>query len=261
MKKFLLFGLIAIGFWLMPVNRTDAQKNNGDRVTIQIIRDGKIVSDTTIQLKEGQDPEAVKKYIANVLEGDVQVISGKEGHQKIVHVITEDDQHMHHSENIDVNIDTCKKHKELVMVNEGDKPHEIHKKVIVKEVPGGEKSEETVIIEGGDEFEISEGDEGGSKVIIITEKGDKESDGHQKKIRVYVTEGDSDVEILDDEGMELHKGKEADSVDVYIIKNDDGTKVIKKVKKVEVTVKEESGSNQDPAQPSAEPAIKPDRKK
>jgi len=200
MKKFLLFSLTFLVPWLIPLNRVGAQKTGGNKVTIQITRDGKMVSDTTIQLKEGQDPEAVKKIIGHVLEGDIQVISGKE-------------------------------------------------------------SAETVIVGSGDKLEVSEGKEGGEKVIIITEKGDEKPGDHQKKIKVYVTEGDGDVEIIDNENLELHKDKDADSVDVYIIKSEDGTKVIKKAKKVTVTVEEESEDNDMPAEHPAEPAPKPGKKK
>jgi len=253
-------------FCLIPVNRAGAQKTDGDKVTIQITKDGKIVTDTTIQLKEGQDPEAVKKVIGHVLEGDIQAISGKEGDQKMVWVTSHDDKHTWSAEDIDVNMDTCTKHKEMVMIHRGDNPGEVHKKVIIKKVPEGEESEgtvieETVIVDSGDEIEISEGGQDDSKVIIVTEKGDKESSPHQKKIKVYVTEGDGDVEILDNEDLQMQKDQDADSVDVYIIKSDDGTKVIKKMKKVDVKVEVEDEGNIQPAEPPAEPAPKPHKKK
>jgi hypothetical protein len=261
MRRILLFCLTGVVFWLIPLDQVSAQKTSSDKVIIQISRDGKIVSDTTIQMKEGQDPEAVKKIILNVLEGDIQVISGGEGHQKMVWVTREDDKHMWHAEDIDVSMDTCTTHKGMVMIHKGDKPGEVHKKIIVKKGPGGEESEATVIVESGNELEISEGNGGDSKVIIITEKGDKDSDAHQKKIKVYVEEGDGDVEILDDEDLEFHKDKDADNVDVYIIKEDDGTKVIKKVKKVEVTVEEENENDDKPAEPPVKPAPKQGKKK
>jgi hypothetical protein len=261
MKRFLLFCLTGMVFWLIPFNQVNAQKTGTDKVTIQITRDGKIVSDTTIQLKEGQDPETVKKVVANVLDGDIQVISGKEGHEKMVWVTRDDAKHMWSTEDIDVDMDTCMKHKELLMIREGDKPCEVHKKIIVKKGPGEEESTVTWVVESGDEIEISEGDEANSKVIIIKEKGDKDSDAHQKKIKVYVTEGDDPVEILEDEDLELHEDKDADNVDVYIIKEDDGTKIIKKVKKVKVTVEEENEGNNKTDEPPVKPAPKPDKKK
>jgi hypothetical protein len=261
MKRFLLFCLTGMVFLLIPFSRVNAQNTSADKVTIQIIRDGKIVSDTTIQLKEGQDPEAVKKVVAKVLDGDIQVISGKEGHQKMVWVTREDDKHIWDAEDIDVSMDTCIKHEGMVMIHKGDKACEVHKKIIVREGPEGEESEQTVIIGAGDEIEISEGEEGDSKVIIITGKGDKDSDAHQKKIKVYVTEGDGNVEILEDDDLELHEDKDADNVDIYIIKDDDGTKVIKKVKKVKVTVEEDDENDVQPAESPVKPAPKPGKKK
>lgn len=262
MKKFLLFCLANLVIWLIPFNRAEAQKTDGDKVIVQIIKDGNTVTDTTIQLKEGQDPEAVKKVIVNVLEGDIQVITGKEGHQKMVWVTTDDDKHMWHAEDIDVDIDTFTNHKEMVMVYKGDDPQEVHKKVIVKKAPGGEESDETVIIESADEIEITGGEEGGSKVIIIKEKGDREPGTHEKKIKVYVSEGDGDVEILSDEDLKfIEEGdNDEENVDIYVIRKDDGTKIVKKVKKVEVTIEEEN-ENAPVAEPVEELAPKPDKKK
>ena len=118
----------------------------------------------------------------------------------------------------------------------------MHKEIVAKHGPEGKESEETVIVVSGDELEISEGDEEGSKVIVIREKGDKESGDHQKTIKVIV-EGNDDVEILNDEDLELIKEDSSDNVDVYVIKKDDGTQVVKKVKKIEVRVEEENHDN------------------
>jgi hypothetical protein len=259
MKKFLLFIFAGLAACTLPNNQADAQKTGGDKVTIQVTREGKIVSDTTIQLKEGQDPEAVKKVIVKVLEGDIEVISGKEGSQKMIWVTSEDDKHLSHTGDIDVEKDTCTKHKKLVMIREGDDHGEVHKKVIVKEGPEGKESEETIIVGGGDEFEITEGEEGGSKIITIKEESDEDSGTHEKIIKVIV-EGDNDMKILDDEDLEIIKENNADSVKVYIIKDDDGTKVVKKMKKVEVKVEVEDEGNNKAEEPS-QPAPKPEKKK
>jgi hypothetical protein len=231
MKKLLLLSLLVITTCIILSSQSSAQETKGDKVTVQITKDGKVVTDTSFQLKEGQDPEAVKRVISHVLEGDIQVISGKEGHQKMVWVTSEDDKHMWHAEDIDVNMDSTMKHEEKVMIFKGD-PGDDHHEVIVRKVS---PDEETVV--------VSEG----SKIIIITEKGDKESEGHQKQIKVIV-EGNDDVEILDNEDLEWVEEEDADNVDVYVIKKDDGTKVVKKMK-VEVKVDEEDDNGNDQATP------------
>jgi len=210
MKKILLLSFIGAFVCFIFSEQSSAQN---DKISLQITRDGKVVTDTSFQLKEGQDPEALKKVISHVLDGDIQVISGKEGHQKMVWVTSEDDKHMWHSEDIDVKLDSTMKHEEKVMVF-GEDPGEDHHKVIVRK---GSAGEETVVVGEG------------SKIIIITGKGDKESECHQKQIKVIV-EGNDDVEILDNEDLEWVEEDDADNVDVYVIKKDDGTKVVKKVK-------------------------------
>ena len=239
MKKLLLVSFLVITTCIILSSQSSAQETKGDKVTVQITKDGKVVTDTSFQLKEGQDPEAVKRVISHVLEGDIQVISGKEGHQKMVWVTSEDDKHMWHAEDIDVNMDSTMKHEEKVMIFKGD-PGEDHHKVIVRKVL---PDEETIVVRSGDELEISEEEGEGSKIIIITEKGDKESEGHQKRIKVIV-KGNDDVEILDNEDLEWVEEEDADNVDVYIIKKDDGTKVVKKMK-VEVKVDEEDDNGND----------------
>ena len=167
-----------------------AQEISGDKVTVQITKDGKVITDTILQLKEGQDPEAVKRVIAHVLEGDIEVISGKEGHQKMVWVTS-------HAEDIDVEMDSVMKHKDC--------------------------------------------------------------EGHQKHVKVYV-EGDDDMEILDDEDFEWVE-EDADNVDVYVIKKDDGTEVVKTVK-VEVKVDEDDDNgNNEATEPTQKEPSKPEKKK
>jgi hypothetical protein len=245
---------------MIIVNQAQAQKTGGDKIIVQVTKDGKIISDTTFLLKEGQDPEAVKRVIGHVLEGDINVISGKEGHQKMVWITSGDEENIWHAEEIDVDLDTVMEHEGKVMVHKGNHPGEIHKEVIVKHGPEGKESEETIVVGKVDAIEISEGDEEGSKVIVITEKGDKESDVHQKTIKVIV-EGNDDVEILNDEDLELIKEDSSDNVDVYVIKKDDGTQVVRKVKKVEVRVEEENPDNDKAEEPVRELAPKPDKKK
>jgi hypothetical protein len=240
MKKFLLVSLLSITACLVFSIQSSAQETKGDKITVQITRDGKVVTDTSFQLKEGQDPEVVKKVISHVVDGDIKVISGKEGHQKMVWVTS-------HAEEIEM--DSIMKHEEKVMVFEGEPGEHHHKVVVRKKSPG----EETVWVSSGDALEISEEEGEGSKIIIITKKGDR--DPEVKRIKVIV-EGDDDVEIMEDEDLDWIEGedfewieeKNADHLDVYIIKEDDGTKIIKKMRVKEEEGKDENNVTTEPAQ-------------
>jgi hypothetical protein len=259
MKKFLLVSLLSMIACLVFSSQSSAQETTGDKISLKIIRDGKIVTDTSFQLKEGQDPEAVKKVISHVLDGDIQVISGKEGHQKMVWVTSEDDKHMWHAEEIEIEMDSIMKHEEKVMVFEGEPGEHHHKVVVRKKSPGGE----TVWVSSGDELEICEEEGEGSKIIIITKKGDR--DPEVKKVKVIV-EGDDDVEIMEDEDLDWIEGedfewieeKNADHLDVYIIKEDDGTKIIKKMR---VKEEEEEDDNDVTTEPAQAPPAKAGKKK
>src|SRR4030042_1908884 len=151
MRKLLLVSFLGITTCIILSSQSSAQETKGDKVTVQITKDGKVVTDTSFQLKEGQDPEAVKRVISHVLEGDIQVISEKEGHQKMVWVTS-------HAEDIDVDMDSTMKHEEKVMIFKGD-PGEDHHKVIVRKVSPDEESEGhqkqiKVIVEGNYDVEI-----------------------------------------------------------------------------------------------------------
>lgn len=217
-----MFSFLCLAACGLILSGASAQKTSGDKVTVKVTSNGKVISDTTFQLKEGQDPEAVKEVISRVLAGDIEVITDKEGDQQIIWVTSGDAKHMCHSEDIETSMDTCTKHMEMVMTSGEEEP--------------------------------------GSKVIIIKDKGGRESDDHGKTIKIYV-EGGNDAEVFGDDDMELHMGKDADDTDVIIIKSDDGTKVIKKVKKIEVTVEDENKSDDNSPAPPAEIAPKPDKKK
>lgn len=254
MKRILLLGLLSLMTCVIFSLQAFAQETSGDKVTVQITRDGKVITDTILQLKEGQDPEAIKKVIAHVLEGDIEVISGKEGHQKMVWVTAEDDEHMWHAEDIEMKMDSGMKHEEKVMVLKGDSGECEHKVIVRKGSADG-----MFVVNNVKSIEISEGEGEGSKIIIIEEKGQKECEGHPKHVKVYVEE-DGDMEILDDEDFEWVE-KDADNVDVYVIKKDDGTKVVKTVK-VEVKVDEENDKvTNDVAEPTQKEPPKPEKKK
>lgn len=255
MKKFYLLNLLGLITILLFSIQATAQETSGDKVTVQISRDGKVIADTVLQLKEGQDPEAVKKVIAHVLEGDIEVMSGKEGHQKMVWVTSEDDKHMWSAEDIDVDMDSVMKHEEKVMVCKGDSG-KCEKRVIVRKGPDGE---ETVIINCVDHLEISEEEGEGSEIIIIGEKGHKECEGHPKYVKVYV-EGNDDMEIFDEDDLEWVE-EDGDNVNVYVIKKDDGTEVVKTVK-VEVKVNEgDENGNDEPAESLQKEPPKSEKKK
>jgi hypothetical protein len=257
MKKIFLLSLSGLIAFLLFNIKSLAQETRGDKVAVQITKDGKVITDTVFQLKEGQDPEAVKKVIAHVLEGDIQVISGKEGHQRMVWATSENDKHLWHAEDIDVDMDSIIKHEEKVMVFKGDSGEDHHHKVIVRKGPEGE---ETVVVRSGDDLEVSEEEGEGSKIIIIEEKGTKECENHPKHVKVFV-EGDDEMEILDDEDLKWIEKEDADNVDVYVIKKDNGTEVVKKVRVEVKTDEEDDNGNKQAVEPPQKEPVKPEKKK
>ena len=69
------------------------------------------------------------------------------------------------------------------------------------------------------------------------------------------------MEILDNEDLEWVEEEDADNVDVYVIKKDDGTKVVKKMK-VEVKVDEEDDNgNNEATPPEKKEPPQPEKKK
>ena len=75
MKKKLLFGsMAACMVFMMSTHQVTAQEDESPTVHITIKEDGKVTTDTTFELKEGQDPDMVKKMVQHMAGGDEKKI-------------------------------------------------------------------------------------------------------------------------------------------------------------------------------------------
>jgi hypothetical protein len=241
MKKLLISILFSCAiFALCHPGGIYAQESKAGKVTVTITQNDKVVSDTTFELREGQDPEAVKKIISYVLDGKIRFFEKDPGHEEITWISSGDDEHAWYAEefDFDYNPDSISKEESDVMVfkDESDSVH----KVIVKKRAGGEQD---VIIKSGKNIRILEEEDNGNNVIIIEEKNDKGSKEMEKHVKVIVESGDN-VEMIGEDDLEWVEEDEDENIDVYVIKKDDETKVIKKVK---VEVKEVDEDEETPA--------------
>jgi len=75
MKKMLLPGIMAVCLvYLSYTNQAIAQEDESTSVHITIKEGGKVTTDTTYELKEGQDPDMVKKMVQHMAGGDDKIM-------------------------------------------------------------------------------------------------------------------------------------------------------------------------------------------
>lgn len=196
-------------FLLFGFQSNLAQENKTSQVHITITEDGKVTSDTTFELAEGQDPEMIKKVVSHMAGGDLH---GKHM-TKEVHVINECDHKMMKHEHMmkDINMDSIREaHPDAkvlvikdengkVTVKESDGEHEMH---LVGEDHG--EHHEMIIISSEDDGETVHVHKSKSgkkdmmkehKVIILS---DGDCEGKEKKIRVEIEveeEGEEEKEM------------------------------------------------------------------
>ncbi len=210
MKKLLLLGSLVVCLILMAsINQAFAQEDESTQVHITITEDGKVTTDTTFELKEGQDPDMIKKMVHHLAGDDVWHVK---------------------SGDMCINLDSIKEAhgggKVLVFKDEDgnvtvkelgdDDDHEIyldHK---------GHGDHEIMIIDSDDEGEtvqIKKMKKGGSHMMIISADEDMEwteEDGEGdkdikvvKKIRVEVSdESEDEVEKEVEVEVEVETTKE-----------------------------------------------------
>ena len=238
MKKLLLLGSFAICLVMMAsTNQAIAQEDESTTVHITIKEDGKVTTDTTFELKEGQDPDMVKKMVQHMAGGDDDC-----DHRELAWVHVDND-NVWHAKSMDmgIDLDSIKEAhgggKVMVFKDEDgnitvkelgeDEDHEMHFK---HEGHEGHGDHEIIIIES---------DEDGEKVLI---KKMKKGSGHM-------------MIISEDEHMEWTE-EDGENVEVYVIKK--GDKNVKVVKKVTVEVEEKS---EEGVEKEVEVEIKKEKKK
>ena len=251
MKKILL--LISFAVCLIAVastNQAFAQEDESTSVHITIKEDGKVTTDTTFELKEGQDPEMVKKMVQHMVGEDEkmmkkEVIIMQKGdddceHNELAWVHSDGDDIWHISSmDMGIDLDSIKEAhgggKVMVFKDEDGN-------ITVKELGEDEDHEMHFKHEGHDgdhEIMIIESDEDGEKVQV---KKMKKGSGH-----MMIISEDEHMEWTDEDG---------ENVEVYVITK--GDKDVKVVKKVTVEIEDES---EEGVEKEVEVEVKTEKKK
>lgn len=224
----LILGLgIFLAFTVSPMAAQDQKKST---VSITITEGDKVTVDTTLELKEGQDPEMIKKIVSHLAGEDIDAHQSKSmSHAGIAMIHSDDDVVWHagkggdfeyHFGDFGIDIDSIKEahkgEKILVMKDEDGE-------FTVKEL--GEDDEGEKILKLKDQHVVimtEEGDEEGETTVIVKSMKPGEEMEMEKTVNVLVTTGE------DGEGSE-------ENVDIYIIKEGGkDVKVVKKQIKVEI---------------------------
>ena len=220
MKRTVQLLFLFFAFLMFLPIMASAQEEKTSTITITITEDGKVTTDTTFELSEGQDPDAVKKIVEELAGGDINIKMEKHGHKKVMY-ITEGEEG--DSWNIhDIDIDSIK---------------EAHGGAHVMVMKSDDGTVNVKVLDEEDEDYEFESEEGKTyKVKVIKEgKGDCEGEKH---INVFIGE--------DDEGGELEWVEEdEDGGEVIIIKSDDGTEKVIMKKQIKVEIHEEGGEKQE----------------
>ncbi|KPL12015.1 MAG: hypothetical protein AMS23_09815 [Bacteroides sp. SM1_62] len=169
MKKLLLSCSLAVCLVItVSTNQATAQEDEPTTVHITIKEDGKVTTDTTFELKEGQDPDMVKKMVEHLAGGDAKMKKEDEDHEM----------HFKHEGEGDHEI----------MIIESDEDGE---KIQIKKVKKG--SGHLIIIADDEHMEWTEGDDDDVNVYVI-KKGDKDVKVVKKVIVEVEDESEKEVE-------------------------------------------------------------------
>jgi hypothetical protein len=222
MKKMFLPGIMAVCLvYLSSANQAMAQEDESTLVHITVKEDGRVTTDTTYELKEGQEPDMVKKMLQDMV-GEDDMIMKKE----VIIIKKGDDDCNVQSMDMGINLDSIEKAhvggKVMVFKDENGN-------ITVKEL-GEDQDHEIMIIES---------DEDGKKVNI---KKMKTEDG-----KMTIISEDEQVEWSDEEG---------ENVEVHVIKK--GDKDVKVVKKVTVEIEDEA---EEGVEKEVEVEVKTEKKK
>ena len=182
MKKQLLHLSLGISLILLfGSQQAMAQDKKSSKIHITITENDKVTTDTTFELKEGQDPEMIKKVISH--------LSGEGLHE------------MHMSQDVHVSRDVHKSHggqkemgedEDYEMFFEGDEHGKHHKMMFIE---SGDKGEKTIIIHTqGDDCD---GKEHKIKVIVHSDDDMEWTEKDGENVEVYVIKkGDKDVKVV-----------------------------------------------------------------
>ena len=235
MNRNVQFSFLFFAFLLIIPAMASAQEGKTNTVTITITEDGKVTTDTTFEIAEGQDPDLVKAIVEDLAGGDIHIKSEKKAQKKVMYIKECDEEGSWKISDID--LDSIKEAhpgaRVMVMktddgdfnvkvLDEDDEDIEFEseegKAYVVKVIKEGKG--DCVEVKEGHPVVVSEDEEDGKHKVIIKEfKG--EGDEVEKHIKVFVGE-DDDVMIMDDKGdlKWIEEGKDGDKV--IIIEKDNG---------------------------------------
>jgi hypothetical protein len=250
MKRLLLLGSVAVCMVIMmSTNKAIAQEDESTTVQITIKEDGKVTTDTTFELKEGQDHDMVKKMVQHMAGGDEkmmkkEVIIMHKGdddcdHKELAWVYADgDDAWSVKSMDMGIDLDSLKEAHggEKVMVFKDEDGN-----ITVKELGEDEEHEMHFKHEGHGDHEI----------MII----ESDEDGEKVKIKKMKKGGGNMMIISEDEHVEWTE-EDGENVEVYVIKK--GDKDVKVVKKVTVEIEDES---EEGVEKEVEVEVKTEKKK
>lgn len=216
MNKLLLLSSMAVCMViLMSTKQAIAQEDESTSVHITIKEDGKVTTDTTFELKEGQDPDMVKKMVQHMVGDD----DCKHNELALIHADGDDVWHVE-SMDMGINMDSIKEAHggEKVMVFKDEDGN-----ITVKELGDDEEHE----------MHFNHEDHGDHEIMIL----ESDEDGEKVKIKKMKKGSGNMMIISKDEHMEWTE-EDGENVEVYVIKK--GDKDMKVVKKVTVEIEDES---------------------
>ena len=220
--------LFILALVIVSWNPVDGQDKKTGKITLQIEEDGKTVVDTVFDLKEGQDPEHIKKMISSMTGEDVMIFSGKSGELTELSFGEDGDETVLHMKHSMTDRDSNKVlHKDqMVMVYSDDDGNFTAKEM---------KEKMHLHHDIGIDLDSLKEAFGGGPVMVM-----KDEDGN---ITAKKLEGDEELKWVTEDEEDGHRKVEiiissdddGEDEDVYIIKTKDGHTKVKTMNiKIEV---------------------------
>ncbi len=248
MKKNLLFLFFAVIPLFSFLAVSSAQEKKSGKIHIQITEDDKIVTDTILDLKKGQDPEQIKKMISSIVGDDFFIHAADGKGFKIMRISSDDEGQVWHIEDLDsikeahgegkllvfkgeggdVEVKVLSgKHKSIII--SGDQCEDEEEYKIIMEELDDEKGKHIIKMDGGEIIIISYGNGEESEEIekeVIKKKMDDDTVKLKSHKTIWISETGEDekkekkVVIKTYEGKDLKEVYE-DSVKVIVTTDED----------------------------------------
>ena len=262
MKRTVQFSFLFFALMMFLPFTTGAQDEKTNTITITITEDGKVTTDTTFKIAEGQDPDMVKRMVEDLAGGEVHIKARKDSYKKVMYTTGDDEETW---DIYDINIDSIKEahdgaHVMVMKTDDGnvkvkvlDEEYEDFdfesdegESYIVKVVKEDEGDCEVKVTKGHHVI-VSEDDKDSEHKVIIKEYKGEGGEG-AKRVKVFISEDDEVMVIDEDEDLEWVEEDEEGGEEVIIIMTEDGEEKIIKKKKIKVEIKEDDQDNNDQEQ-------------